>query len=169
MIRRGCIWTAKGVLLLWFVLLLTAGSAQAQEGLSLGLPQLPGKWWKMERVVQEANLAPQQVERIEAIFLEHRKNLIDLKASLEKAQLDFKALVEKDDIDREAVMAKLAEISRHRAEIMKMTVVMQLDINEVLTPEQRVTLKRMRSEFRLKRQERLERRRDPQPAPPGAR
>ncbi|MBN2430381.1 MAG: periplasmic heavy metal sensor [Acidobacteria bacterium] len=158
MIRRTFIWTANGVLLLWFVLLF-AGIAQAQEGHNLGLPQLPGKWWKMQRVVQEADLTPQQVERIEAIFLEHRKNLIDLKASLEKAQLDFKALVEKDDIDREAVMAALTEISRFRAEIIKMTVVMQLDINEVLTPEQRATLKRMRKEFRLQRQERLERKR----------
>jgi Spy/CpxP family protein refolding chaperone len=154
-----------GVMLLGLMVVL-AGTGLAQESYDFGLPQLPGKWWKMPRVVEGANLTPQQIEQIEAIFLEHRKNLIDLTATLQKAQLDFKALVEKDIIDRDAVMTKLEEISRSRAEIMKMTVVMQLDINEVLTPEQRTTLKKMRNEYRKKRLDRLDKRRDPHPAPP---
>jgi len=76
-------WTMRtaqrksGLLLLVAMFLLT-GSILGQELKKMGLLDLQGKWWKVPKIVEEAKLTPTQVEKIENIFLEHKKNLIDL-------------------------------------------------------------------------------------------
>jgi len=166
-------WTMRtaqrksGLLLLVAMFLLT-GSILGQELKKMGLLDLQGKWWKVPKIVEEAKLTPTQVEKIENIFLEHKKNLIDLKARLEKDQLDFQILLSKETINRDNVLAKLDQISETRAQITKQTVVMQMDIYDLLSPEQRSTLEKIRVRIHLKQlRHRMERRQDHRsPGPP---
>lgn len=136
-----------GWILLATILFLATGLPLAQEG-DLDVVDLPGKWWKQPRVIRGLDLTPTQVDKIEAVFLEHRKRLIDLKARMEKDVLDYKELLGQDNINREAVLQKLDQIAATRTRIVRSTVMMQLDIRELLTPDQRAKLKQFRERFR---------------------
>ena len=66
----------KSGLLLLIAMFLLTGSILGQELKKMGLLDLQGKWWKVPKIVEEAKLTPTQVEKIENIFLDHKKNLI---------------------------------------------------------------------------------------------
>jgi Spy/CpxP family protein refolding chaperone len=139
---------------LLFLLLLPAAlavaplRAQEPEMKRLELLDMPGKWWKHPRAVEALKLTPQQTDRIDAIFLEHRKALIDLKAKMEKQLIDFRALADQPEVKRDEALRMIDQISATRAEIARNTILLQLDIRDQLTLEQRSALKKMRSEFR---------------------
>jgi Spy/CpxP family protein refolding chaperone len=122
--------------------------AQEPEMKRLELLDLPGKWWKHPRAVEALQLTPDQTGRIDAIFLEHRKSLIDLKARMEKQLIDFRELADQPEVKREEALKLMDQISATRAEIARNTILMQLDIRDQLTPGQRSELKKMRNELR---------------------
>ena len=122
--------------------------AQEPEMKRLELLDMPGKWWKNPRAVETLKLTPEQSDRIDSIFLEHRKALIDLKARMEKQLIDFRALADQPDVKRDEALKMIDQLSASRAEIARSTILLQLDIRDQLTPEQRSALKKMRREFR---------------------
>jgi len=126
------------------ILFLGPVAAQDPDLKKLELLDLPGKWWKHPRAVDELKLSPAQVERIDAIFLEHRKKLVDLKARMEKLHLDFQQKVDGPELNRAEILQLTDQINATRSEIMRSTIAMQLDIREQLTPEQRAELKKLR-------------------------
>lgn len=122
--------------------------AQEPEMKRLELLDIPGKWWKHPRAVEALKLTPEQSNRIDSIFLEHRKSLIDLKARMEKQLIDFRVLADQPEVKREEALKLIDQISATRAEIARKTILLQLDIRDQLTPEQRSELKKIRREFR---------------------
>jgi Spy/CpxP family protein refolding chaperone len=136
------------LLLLPAVLAVAPLRAQEPEMKRLELLDMPGKWWKNPRAAEALKLTPEQSDRIDSIFLEHRKALIDLKARMEKQLIDFRALADQPEVKREEALKLMDQISATRAEIARNTILLQLDIRDQLTPEQRSSLKKMRSEFR---------------------
>lgn len=126
------------------------------DGARLPFADLPGKWWKHPRVVDDLKLTSDQVDRIESIFYEHSKKLVDLKGRLTKATMDLGRVSENDNAPREAVLGALDQVLAARSELARATVIMQLDIRGQLTPEQRVELKHLRQLLRDQRKDRLQ-------------
>lgn len=120
-------------------------AAQDPDMKKLELLDLPGKWWKHPLAVDELKLSPAQIERIDTIFVEHRKKLVDQKARMEKLHLDFMQVIDQPELKRAEVLQLTDQIAITRAEILRATIAMQLDIREQLTPEQRATLKKLRN------------------------
>ena len=142
-------WMPAGMVLavLWTAFCLPL-AAQDPDMKRLDLLDLPGKWWKHERVVAELKLTPAQIEQIDTVFVEHRKKLVDGKARLEKLLLDFQQVSDQVDVNREQTLRLVDQIAQARAEMVRNTILMQLDIRDRLTPEQRSELKRLKVEFR---------------------
>ena len=136
------------LLLLPAVLAVAPLRAQEPEMKRLELLDMPGKWWKNPRAVEALKLTPEQCDRIDSIFLEHRKSLIDLKARMEKQLIDFRALADQPDVKRDEALKMIDQISATRSEIARNPILRQLDIRDQLSPEQRSALKKMRREFR---------------------
>lgn len=142
-------------------------AAQDSDMKRLDLLDLPGKWWKHDRVVTELKLTPAQIEQIDAVFVEHRKKLVDGKARLEKLLLDFQQISDQADVNREQALQLVDQIAQARAEMVRNTILMQLDIRDRLTPEQRVELKRLKEELRGEMRRRMmERHKDGRSARP---
>jgi len=139
---------------LWAALCLPL-AAQDPDMKRLDLLDLPGKWWKHERVVAELKLTPAQIEQIDTVFVEHRKKLVDGKARLEKLLLDFQQVSDQVDVNREQTLRLVDQIAQARAEMVRNTILMQLDIRDRLTPEQRIELKRLKEELRGEMRRRL--------------
>ncbi|MEW6457143.1 MAG: Spy/CpxP family protein refolding chaperone [Acidobacteriota bacterium] len=113
-----------------------------------------GKWWKIEKIVKELNLTPEQVTSLDKIYTDSRVKLIDLRSSLEKARLELQSLSEKENFDE--ALKKIDQIHLIEANIHKTIFSMTFSMKKVLTPEQKAKLE----ELKLKV---LEKRRLPRP------
>ena len=129
-------------------LILAVGTAFAQQGLG------EGKWWKRPRVVQALGLTSAQTSELEKIFAKSRPKLIDLKADLEKKQFAYEQAMSADKVDRADVEAKIEAREQSRAKLQKELALMELDMKQVLTPEQREKVMQFREENRQKMIER---------------
>jgi Spy/CpxP family protein refolding chaperone len=141
-------WTAWVVLTVLGAALCLPVWAQDLEMKRLDLLDLPGKWWKHDRTVTALKLTTAQIDQIDALFVEHRKKLVDNKARLEKLLLDFQQVSDQAEVNRERTLQLVDQIAQARAEMVRNTILMQLDIRDRLTPEQRIALKQLKEEFK---------------------
>ncbi len=131
-----------------------AGPALGQQALA------DGKWWKRPRIAQALGLTPAQSADLEKIFAKSRPKLIDLKADLEKKQFDYEQAMTAEKADRKAVEAKIEAREQARANLQKELSLMELDMRQVLTPEQREKAQQLRAQLRERIQERRRQARD---------
>jgi Spy/CpxP family protein refolding chaperone len=138
-------------LLVALAVLLLAATAQAQ---------VEGKWWKRPRIVQALGLTPQQTAELEKIFAKSRPKIIDLKADLEKKQFAYQEAMTADTVDRKEVEALIEAREQARAQLQKELSLMELDMRQVLTPEQREKAEALRAQLRQRIQDRRRQLRD---------
>lgn len=106
-------------------------SARPLMGLGPG-----GRWWNMPWAARQLGLTDQQRAAMDQIFLQHRLNLVDLRASLQKAELMLEPLISADQPDDAKILAQIDHVAQARAELEKGNARMLLDIRHQLTPEQ---------------------------------
>jgi periplasmic protein CpxP/Spy len=148
-----------------------------------GMPGMPGgTWWKDSQTVQAIGLSDQQAQQIEKTFQDHRVQLVDLHANLEKAELQMEPMMQADQPNEAQVNAQIDKIAQARAALEKSNAQMLFAIRRVLTPDQWKKLQAQRAprggimggprggitggpggETRFNRRERA-----PRPAQPGA-
>lgn len=95
----------------------------------------PG-WWRDERTIADLSLAPEQAQRIEQMFFEHRKSTIDLRAEMEKNQIDLESLMAATPLDEVRISAQVDKVDAARARLHKAEIVMKIGLRKTLTPEQ---------------------------------
>ncbi|MBI2836926.1 MAG: periplasmic heavy metal sensor [Acidobacteria bacterium] len=93
-------------------------------------------WWRDERMIADLNLAPEQAQRIERMFFEHRKSTIDLRAEMEKNQIDLESLMAATQLDEARISSQVDSVDAARARLHKAEVMMTIGIRKILTPEQ---------------------------------
>jgi len=96
----------------------------------------PGKWWKDSDLMKKIGVNDEQVTKIEKIFQDHRLQLIDLHADLEKQEAILEPLVEADQPDEAKVVAQIDKVAQARANLEKSDALMLLAIRRVLTVDQ---------------------------------
>ena len=105
------------------------------------LPPFPaGKWWKEREVVDELRLTPDQQSKIEAIWLENRKRMIDEKAEWDKAQFDLNDVVSQPTVDEAAAQRAFEQVQKTRMTLERTTFGMRIRAKNVLSPEQQQKL-----------------------------
>jgi Spy/CpxP family protein refolding chaperone len=100
-----------------------------------------GRWWKNSRFVKELNLTDEQIGKIDKIFTDTEKKLIDLRAACRKAELELRGLEGKEAES----LKKIDEIYKLKAEIHKSIFLMTNQIKKELTPEQLKKLEEIKS------------------------
>jgi Spy/CpxP family protein refolding chaperone len=109
----------------------------------LRMKQPLGKWWKNSEYVKELGVTPQQVNTLEKIFMDHRLNLIDLRADLERQETQLEPLIEADQPDEAKVGAQIDAIAAARGRLEKANTLMMLAIRKTLSVEQWKKLQEM--------------------------
>ena len=130
---------------------LSALTLSAQQG------ALEGKWWKRPVVARQLELTSEQTAQLEKIFARTKPRLIDLRADLEKKQFDYEEAMSSDTVDRKAVESRIEARENARAALQKELALMELDMKQVLKPEQRERLMQMRENARRMMQQRRRR------------
>ena len=95
-----------------------------------------GKWWTNSALVQKLGLNDTQTQKIEKIFQDHRTQLIDLRANVEKAEAVLEPLVGAEHPNEVQVTAQIDKIAQARANLEKSNAQMLLAIRQVLTVDQ---------------------------------
>jgi Spy/CpxP family protein refolding chaperone len=96
----------------------------------------PGKWWKDSALMKKLGVSDDQIRVIEKIFQDHRLQLIDLHADLEKQEAILEPLVEADQPVESQVAAQIDKVAQARASLEKSDAMMLLAIRRVLTVDQ---------------------------------
>jgi Spy/CpxP family protein refolding chaperone len=86
--------------------------------------------------MQKLGVSDDQVQRIEKIFQDHRLQLIDRHAALEKEEAIMEPLIEADQPEPTQVIAQIDKVAQARAGLEKSDAQMLLAIRRVLTLDQ---------------------------------
>lgn len=97
-----------------------------------------------ERMKKDLNLTDEQVARIEGINKEHRKKMLDYKEKLAPREIQLKKLLLEDTVDMARVRTLLKEIGDLRVELQALRIEHRLDIEKVLTPDQKTKMRQHR-------------------------
>jgi len=95
-----------------------------------------GEWWNNPKTVEQLKLTDDQRKAMDSILMEHRKTLIDLRASLEKAELGMQPLLGADLPNETQVLAQIDKVAQARADLEKANARFLLGLRRKLTPEQ---------------------------------
>jgi Spy/CpxP family protein refolding chaperone len=135
------------------IALALAGLAFAAAALFGQQSLAEGKWWKRPRIAKELQLTPAQTAELEKIFAKSRPKLIDLKAEFEKKQFAYEQAMSAEKVDRALVESSIGAREQARAKLQTEISLMELDMKQVLTPEQWTRLTQMREEARDRRRQ----------------
>ena len=86
---------------------------------------------------QKLNLTEEQQEKADVLKLAHKKEMIDLKANLEKKEVEIAELKNKGNYTREEFLNKISEISTARNKIALSLANHQMDIYQLLDDNQK--------------------------------
>lgn len=124
------------------VLVLSAGLLPAQP--RMGMRGGPERMQQRKDFTEELGLSAEQQEKIRQIKLAAHKQNIEQRAKLQLARLELHELMQADSPDQKQIEAKLAELSKLREAAMRNHVTTFLEMQKVLTPEQRKKAKDLR-------------------------
>lgn len=102
------------------------------------------KWWKDPDVVKQLNLTKDQVNVIEQIFDSNKDQIADLNSRLKQKQSEFRSKIEDPDSSRDEVLELNDQVVQLKTKLKRLRLDMLLKIREVLTPEQRQGLHKIR-------------------------
>jgi Spy/CpxP family protein refolding chaperone len=95
-----------------------------------------GRWWNNPRIVAQLKLTDDQRKAMDGILLEHRERLVDLRGSLEKAELEMEPLMRDDQPNEAQILAQIDKVAQARAELEKANARFLLAIRGKLTADQ---------------------------------
>jgi periplasmic protein CpxP/Spy len=95
-----------------------------------------GHWWNDPAMIQKLKLTDEQRKAMDAILLEHREKLIDLRANLEKAELVMEPMMREDQPNETQILAQIDKVAMARADLEKANARFLLAIRGKLTTDQ---------------------------------
>jgi Spy/CpxP family protein refolding chaperone len=93
---------------------------------------------------QELGLTDQQIAKIENINTEHHKKMLEWREKLEPKHIQLERLLLENNVNLNSVRSVLREIADMRIEIDMLKIAQRLEIEKVLTAEQKTKLRAMR-------------------------
>ncbi len=141
----------RWLMVAWVVASVVCGGqallAQAGNGPLMGLG-LQGKWWSRPGLVRRLGLTPEQQAKMDEILQQHRLQLVDLRANLQKAEIELEPLVNAEVPNDEQVLAQVKNVAEARAQLEVANARLLLAIRHQLTPAQWQQMRQLIAERR---------------------
>jgi hypothetical protein len=93
--------------------------------------------WNKERIKEKLNLSDEQVDKIEALQLSHRKEMINLKSDVELKEVELTELKSTINFTRDAYLNKVKEIIAAKDKIALAQANHKMDIYQLLDDNQK--------------------------------
>ena len=107
------------------------------------------------KIHQKLNLTNEQQEKVDALKFDHKKEIIDLKANLEKKEIEMAELKNQSNYTREEFLNKVNEIISARNEIALSLANHQMDVYQILDENQKKEWNKFSGEVGEKRHNRI--------------
>ncbi|HSW54138.1 MAG TPA: hypothetical protein VLH59_03545 [Ignavibacteriaceae bacterium] len=107
------------------------------------------------QIHQKLNLTEEQQEKADILKLAHQKEMVDLKANLEKRNIEMEELKNKGNYTREEFLSKTNEIISARNQIALSLANHQMDVYQILDETQKKDWNKMSGDFGERRQKRI--------------
>lgn len=107
-----------------------------------------GRWWQRAPLAQALDVDEAMVAKLDALYVERKSLLIDLKAELEKERTALKVMLDQEHFDREAVLRLYDSTNVMRANLGRERMKYFLDMRELIGPERSALLKQYWDERR---------------------
>lgn len=107
------------------------------------------RFWDNPRIAAALKITPDQQKAMDNILFEHREKLIDLEATLKKAELDMEPLMNADQPSKEAIEAQIEKVVAARGALEKANANFLLAIRLKLTSDQWQQIKNFRAEHSM--------------------
>jgi periplasmic protein CpxP/Spy len=95
-----------------------------------------GKWWNNPKIVTDLKLTDAQRKAMDDTLQQHRETLIDLRATVEKAEVELQPMMGEDQPNESQILAQIDKVAQARAELEKANARFLLAIRSKLSPEQ---------------------------------
>jgi protein CpxP len=95
-----------------------------------------GRWWNNPKTVDRLKLTDTQRKAMDDTLQQHRETLVDLRGSLEKAELELEPMMKQDQPNESEILGQIDKVAQARAELEKANARFLLAIRSKLTPEQ---------------------------------
>lgn len=119
------------------------------------------------RMQKDFGLTDEQVKKIADINKNHERKILDYREKLAPKSIQLKKLLLEDTVDMASVRSLVKEISDLRAELQILRIQHRLDIEKVLTPEQKAKMKQHRKQTMKRKKDFGARGRGPKGQGPG--
>jgi Spy/CpxP family protein refolding chaperone len=107
------------------------------------------------QIHQKLNLTEEQQEKADILKLAHQKEMVDLKANLEKRKIEMAELKNKGNYTREEFLAKTNDIISARNKIALSLANHQMDVYQLLDDNQKKEWNKFSGEFGERREKRI--------------
>ena len=71
-----------------------------------------GRWWNNPKTVERLKLTDAQRKAMDDTLQQHRETLVDLRGSLEKAELELEPLMKEDQPNESAILAQIDKVAQ---------------------------------------------------------
>ena len=109
-------------------------------------PMGVGRFWHDPGIISQLKITDEQQKSMDEILLQHRETLIDLDASLQKAELKLGPMLQADQPNESEIEGQIDAIAQARANLEKANARFLLAIRAKLTPEQWTALRQIREQ-----------------------
>lgn len=96
-----------------------------------------GRWWNNPTVATRLKLTDAQRKALDDTYQQHKETLVDLRGTLEKAEIELEPMMKEDQPNESQILAQIDKVAQARAELEKANARFLLDMRSKLTPEQR--------------------------------
>ena len=95
-----------------------------------------GRWWNNPDVGGRLKLTDAQRKSMDDTLQQHRETLVDLRGTLQKAELELEPMMKDDQPNESQILAQIDKVAQARAELEKANARFLLAIRGKLTPDQ---------------------------------
>jgi Spy/CpxP family protein refolding chaperone len=127
-----------------------AGSAlcAAAPALARGGMDTMQKWWNSPRMVKELKLTSAEKERLDQLFLEFRRNRIEYRSKVKKANLEIEAAFEKEPLDEARAQKAFEQVEEVKLAKRKSLHAFMLEVRRLLGYQRYLRLKALYKEHK---------------------
>ncbi len=76
-----------------------------------------GKWWYNKKVVKNLNLTPKEIRKLDGLYEDSHRRLIDLKSAVKREQFELDTLLGKEPVDDAKVRQQFKRLEKARTDL----------------------------------------------------
>ncbi|MBW1863211.1 MAG: periplasmic heavy metal sensor [Deltaproteobacteria bacterium] len=114
------------------------GSGAGKDSM-VGMPL--GQWWKMPQMAEKLSLTKEEQGKMDSMYLEHRRRMIDLRSQVQRERLEMEQLLDSRTLNAPACMDRFKKLQDAQNKLATERFGLLIQVRELLGLDRFQTLK----------------------------